>query len=339
MIEHIHKEKISVIIPIYNVEDYLERCLNTVCGQLYKNLEIILIDDGSTDNSLQICKESAKREDRIKVIHQSNQGVSSARNMGLDVATGNYIAFVDPDDYIHLDMYERLYSLLKKYNADMSACFSRGCWDSNYAEPPRDDIEISVYDKVGAIKTVFDPKYEINGVGVVVSNKLFKKNLFNNLRFNTQYRRAEDEQIICFLLKRVNKYVITDERLYYYFNRPNSILHSKSTDVQNIKEHLDMLNIYVERLALFREDEFDDIYNICLLNMMNLTITSFFNMNDNKIKKSLVKSYRDQFNEFRKRIFSELTTKDKIRFFTFKIFPQMYILILFASRKNQSSNV
>ena len=176
MIEQVHhNEKISVIIPVYNVEAYLERCLNTVCGQSYKNLEIILVDDGSTDNCLQICEEFAERDDRIKVIHQSNQGVSAARNTGLDAATGDYIAFVDSDDYIHPEMYERLYSLLKKHDADMSACFSRGCWDSNYAEPPRDDIEISVYDKVGAIKTVFDPKYEINGTGVVVTNKLYKK--------------------------------------------------------------------------------------------------------------------------------------------------------------------
>lgn len=162
MIKGIQNEKISVIIPIYNVEAFLERCLNTVCGQSYKNLEIILVDDGSSDNCLKICKEFADKDDRIKVIHQSNQGVSAARNTGLDMATGDYIAFVDSDDYIHTEMYERLYSLLKKYDADMSACFIRGCWDSNYAEPSRDDIKIRVYDKVGAIKTVFDPKYEIN---------------------------------------------------------------------------------------------------------------------------------------------------------------------------------
>ena len=105
-----------------------------------------------------------------------------------------------------------------------------------------------------------------------------RRDLFNNLRFNTQFRRGEDEQIICYLMKRVNKFVITDERLYYYFNRPDSAVHKKSTEVQNIKEHLDLLNMYDERLSLFREDEFNDIYNTCFLNMMNLTITAFFNI-------------------------------------------------------------
>ena len=197
---------------------------------------------------MQICEEFADKDDRIKVIHQSNQGVSAARNTGLDAATGDYIAFVDSDDYIHSEMYERLYSLLKKHDTDMSACFIRGCWDSDYAEPPRDDIEIRVYDKVGAIKTVFDSKYEINGTGVVVTNKLYKKNLFINLRFSTQFRRGEDEHIICYLMKKVDKFVITDERLYYYFNRSDSAIHRKLTQVQNIREHLDLLNMYYERL-------------------------------------------------------------------------------------------
>ncbi|WP_309088667.1 glycosyltransferase [Domibacillus sp.] len=333
MTKGITAEKISIIVPVYNVEDYIERCLNTICGQSYKNLEIILVDDGSSDNSMKICEEFSKKDNRIRVIHQSNQGVSAARNKGIGAATGDYIAFVDSDDYIHPEMYERLYMLLKKEDADMSACFIRGCWDSNYAEPLRDNIKIRVYDKVGAIKTVFDPEYEINGVGVVVTNKLYKKNLFDNLLFSTQVRRGEDEQIICYLMKRVNKFVITDERLYYYFNRQESLVHKKSNEAQNIREHLDLLNMYDERMVLFREKEFNDIYNTCFFNMMNLTITSFFNLNDKKIKKSLVKRYRYHFNEFSKRIFIDLPIKDKVRFFTFRIYPEMYTLILIASRR------
>lgn len=333
MFEGIHKEKISVIVPIYNVEAYLERCLNAICGQSYKNLEIILVDDGSSDNCMQICAKFKDKDERIKVIRQSNKGVSAARNKGLDAAKGDYIAFVDSDDYIHPEMYKRLYLLLKKYDADMSACFIRGCWDSNYTEPPRDDIEIRDYDKIGAIKSVFDSKYEINGTGVVVTNKLYKKKLFNNLRFSTQFKRGEDEQIICYLMKRVDKFVITDERLYYYFNRSDSAIHRKAPEVQNIKDQLDLLNMYDERLSLFKEDEFKDIYNTCFRNMMNLTITAFFNMEDKGIKKILVRRYCCHFNEFRKRIVSDLSVKDKIRFLTFRIYPQFYLLILLASKR------
>lgn len=167
----------------------------------------------------------------------------------------------------------------------------------------------------------------------MVTNKLFKQKLFNNIRFSTQLRRGEDEQIICYLMKRVDKFVITDERLYYYFNRSDSIVHIKTSELQNNSEHLDLLNMYDERLSLFREVEFNDIYNTCLLNMMNLTITAFFNINDKKIKKSLAKRYQCHFKEFSKRIISILPVKDKIRFFTFRICPKMYLMVLFASKR------
>ena len=96
---------ISVIVPVYNVEEYLDRCIESIVNQTYKNLEILLIDDGSTDNSYNICDKWAKKDNRIKVVHKENGGVSSARNVGLDVATGDYIGFVDSDDYISIDMY------------------------------------------------------------------------------------------------------------------------------------------------------------------------------------------------------------------------------------------
>lgn len=105
---------ISVIVPVYNVEKYLHKCINSILNQTYKNLEIILIDDGSTDNSGKICDEYALKDNRIKVIHKENGGLSSARNAGLDICSGDYIGFVDSDDYIAEDMYEYLYVNLKK---------------------------------------------------------------------------------------------------------------------------------------------------------------------------------------------------------------------------------
>lgn len=112
-------DKISVIVPVYNVEDYLEECINSILGQTYKNLEIILVDDGSTDNSSKICDIYEKKDKRIKVIHKENGGLSSARNEGLKYRTGEYISFVDSDDFIDKTMYEKLYSAIKKYDADV----------------------------------------------------------------------------------------------------------------------------------------------------------------------------------------------------------------------------
>ena len=115
-------ETISIIIPVYNVEKYLNKCLNSVIEQTYKNIEVILIDDGSTDNSGKICDEYAKNDIRIKIIHQQNGGVSTARNNGLEHATGKYITFVDSDDYIEKEMIETMAKKIMKKNADIVIC-------------------------------------------------------------------------------------------------------------------------------------------------------------------------------------------------------------------------
>ena len=105
---------ISVIVPIYNVEKYLIKCIESIINQTYKDLEIILVDDGSTDSSGKICDEFATKDNRIKVIHKKNGGLSSARNIGLDICKGNYISFIDSDDYIELDMYEKMIKIIVK---------------------------------------------------------------------------------------------------------------------------------------------------------------------------------------------------------------------------------
>ena len=113
---------ISIIVPVYNVKNYLEKCLQSICGQTYKNLEIILIDDGSSDGSGELCDLFAQRDGRIRVFHQANAGQSAARNRGLAVAQGEFLGFVDSDDWIESDMYEFLYRLLKENEADISIC-------------------------------------------------------------------------------------------------------------------------------------------------------------------------------------------------------------------------
>ena len=113
---------ISIIVPIYNVEDYLKRCIDSILGQTYKNLEVILVDDGSPDKCGKICEEYKLIDSRIKVIHKKNGGLSSARNNGLDIATGDFIGFVDSDDYIERNMYESLIEALNNNNADIATC-------------------------------------------------------------------------------------------------------------------------------------------------------------------------------------------------------------------------
>ena len=144
----------------------------------------------------------------------------------------------------------------------------------------------------------------------MLQNKLFKKYLFNDIRFNTKFRRGEDEQIICYLLKKVNKYVITDERLYYYYNRPESAVHMGLTENESIEENLNILTMYEERLSLFNENKFSDIYFASFINMLNLNITAFFSIHDKKVKRYLYLRYRYFFKEkFNKKIARNVSKK------------------------------
>lgn len=214
-------EKISVIVPVYNVEQYLERCVDSIINQTYKNLEIILVNDGSTDNSGQLCDELAKKDGRIRVIHKKNGGLSDARNVGIAEAEAELIGFIDSDDYIDEDMYEMLINNLKAANADLSMC---GHYDV-YNDVP----EVQVTEKKTwelspreAIKMVMEAKI----LSVTAVNKLYKKSLFSELKFEIG-KIAEDAFIMIKLLDKCNKIVATNEKKYYYVHRENSITTQK----------------------------------------------------------------------------------------------------------------
>ena len=118
----VNNELISIVVPVYNVEKYIEKCVNSITNQVYNNLEIILVNDGSTDNSGKLCDSLSKLDDRIKVYHKENGGLSDARNYGVERANGKYIGFVDSDDFIDSDMYKTLYDVIKRENADVAEC-------------------------------------------------------------------------------------------------------------------------------------------------------------------------------------------------------------------------
>jgi len=214
-------EKISVIVPVYNVEQYLERCVDSIINQTYKNLEIILVNDGSTDNSGQLCDELAKKDDRIRVIHKENGGLSDARNVGIDEAEAELIGFIDSDDYIDEDMYEVLMSNLTKANADLSMC---GHYDVFNGVIPNqvENIEVKLLSPSQAINMVMEAKV----MSVTAVNKLYKKDLFNDLKFEIG-KIAEDAFIMIKLLDKCQTIVATNEKKYYYIHRENSITTQK----------------------------------------------------------------------------------------------------------------
>ena len=169
---------VSIIVPVYNVEKYLSKCIDSILAQTYKNLEIILVDDGSKDNSGTICDEYSKKDKRIKIIHKPNGGISDVRNHGLKIATGDYIGFVDSDDYIAEDMFETLVSLLEKNDADISIVSFYEYYNGKLIGV-RENENVEIMNKVEAIKELLiDRKIQS-----YTWNKLFKKELFDGLQF------------------------------------------------------------------------------------------------------------------------------------------------------------
>ena len=218
-------ELISVIVPVYKVEKYLHKCIDSILAQTYTNLEIILVDDGSPDNCGRICDEYALKDSRIKVIHQKNGGLSAARNAGLDIATGEYIGFVDSDDYIAPDMYEKLYEALIKAKAEIAIC-NFAFVDSSYRlineESP---VKNEVLNNNGIFEKFTEKYYWYY---VTVWNRLYKAGLFSNLRFEIG-KTNEDEFIAHKIFCQCNTVVVTEDTFYYYLKREDSIMGSPVT--------------------------------------------------------------------------------------------------------------
>lgn len=213
------EELISVIIPIYNLEQYLQNCIESVITQTYQNLEIILVDDGSTDSSIDICREYEKKDRRIQIIaKQKNEGAGPARNVGIDISHGAYIMFVDGDDFIARNCIEELYTMLLISGGDISICLERAVYDIERII----DIESkslinfeSMTSKQALENLCYQRKITPGPCG-----KLFRKNLFSNLRFpDTGY---EDMAIIYRLIERADSILFCPVEKYYYLQRKNN---------------------------------------------------------------------------------------------------------------------
>lgn len=220
-------EKISIIIPVYNVEKYLKRCLDSVINQTYKDLEIILIDDGSTDLSSEICDNYAKADNRIKVFHSENKGVSAARNKGLELASGQWIGFIDPDDWINEDMYETLYTSAKKYKVNIAVCAYKSCKDYISGATRFSKNDFLLLNAETSMKFMLvDDTY----CGAIW-NKLYKKDLLTNKKFKEGMIIGEDVLFnFNLLFKRNVKTVYNRVPKYNYFYRTDSVMNKSNID-------------------------------------------------------------------------------------------------------------
>lgn len=238
---------ISIIVPIYNVEQYLDRCVKSIVEQTYTNLEIILVDDGSPDRCPAMCDAWAKRDPRIKVIHKANGGLSDARNAGLEIVAGEYIAFADSDDLIAADYVQQLYEAIQGTGVRMAACDTFSFYEEQ--EIPANSGGTVAY------RTAEEALNELtSGVGVraVAWNKLYHRSLLAGERFPVR-RHHEDEFFTYRIIHKAGSVAYVDAQLYFYRQRRGSIMDSFSL------KRLDALDAYLQRLELFAA-EYPEIY-------------------------------------------------------------------------------
>lgn len=215
---------ISVIVSIYNIQKYVEKAIESICGQTYQKLEIILVDDGSTDQSGVICDKWAEKDPRIRVIHKENGGLSSARNTGIEAATGEYITFVDGDDWIDEQMYEHMLSEMQKYDADLSVCNYKAVGKKEIIDTSTDEVTVFESDKALEAFITEDERYNIQNAAW---NKLYKRSLMGELRF-PEGKLFEDIVYTTKLFARCKKCVYLNRAYYnYIYDRSDSIMNSK----------------------------------------------------------------------------------------------------------------
>ena len=232
-------KKISVVIPVYNVEKYLLECLDSVINQTYKDLQIILVDDGSTDFSGKICDVYAEKDNRITVVHQKNAGAGAAKNTGLELIDGEYFSIIDSDDYIELDMYEKMVNSLEKYNADIVQCLFRNVFVNDSFD--RKYKIKGNYPKVLTSKR-FLKEYLYDWKYAIYSNKLFKSTLLKENRFPIG-RKIDDEFFTYKLVCNAKKVVNIDNILYNYRMRKTSVMNENNSD----RLIYDRIDCFIER--------------------------------------------------------------------------------------------
>ncbi|MCD8369052.1 MAG: glycosyltransferase [Clostridiales bacterium] len=273
---------VSIIVPVYNTQNYLEQCLNSLVVQSYSNLEIIMVNDGSTDGSGAVCKKFAEMDRRFILVEQKNAGLGSARNAGLKRATGSYIGFVDSDDYVHPDYVRVLYENLKKYQADISMCsylkFLDGLdsMNMNLTDVGERNHHVEILDKLDLIRAISTTGPSNRSERIVIAcNKLIRRACLENFRFENKLH--EDEYMINELIVRCDKTIMTSAKLYFYRQRNDSIT---GIDEKKNLRHLDALDAYEQRLHMFHSSEYKSIYGNLVSSYLSNCIYRFLTLRD-----------------------------------------------------------
>lgn len=257
------QDLISVIVPVYKVEKYLKRCVDSILAQTYPCLEVILVDDGSPDGCPAICDEYAREDRRVRVIHKENGGLSDARNAGIDAAKGNFLGFIDSDDYVHPRFYELLLQALKEEGADIAGCDVKKIYETGTVEEEeKEAVRSEIYSGREATANLYDAQLYLRSV--VIWNKLYKKELFKDVRF-PKGKLHEDEFTSYRLLYQSKSVVYIDRAYYFYFQREDGIMGQKQKKISPVA-----LEAYEQMETFFREKGEKDLLQMMMYRYLSM---------------------------------------------------------------------
>ena len=324
---------VSVIIPIYNVEKYLRKCLDTIVNQTFVNIEIILVNDGSIDGSKNICEEYKIKDNRIKLINKNNGGLSDARNVGISNAKGDYLIFIDSDDFVELDMIEILYKSVVENNADIAVCGFDYYMNDLFYKKINQKNKIQIFNREQSILRMLD----INDVfGWTAWNKIYKKDLFFNLKY-PKGKLYEDMATTYKLILNSSKVIFLPEIKYHYRIRANSIMTKKSLDNKENDRREIAERMYNDLKVEFKENkkvlkEVDVFLITQYMEIINtMVLTDMYNI-------EIIKFVKKKILEKLKSIFvSNICIVKKIQYLTFFLSYKLYkcIYIRKESKKNE----
>lgn len=301
---------ISVIVPIYNVEEYVRECIESIIDQVYYDLEIILVDDGSTDNSGIICDNYAKLDSRIQVIHKLNGGLSDARNAGIEKAQGDWLGFVDGDDFIHPDMFAELYNCIQKKNADVAVCsfFQSECYRKSWECEKK--CEIRIFNNTEAL-------CNLNVLDVSACNKIYKKSIFRTIRYPVG-KLHEDEAVIHRLLYQCDKIAFVNKQMYGRRIREGSIMASGVS----VKRVCDMVGALMDRVNFVYDMNWEETQKAVLNQLGEQMLVYYSLLEERKIEghKELQNMLRKQLLQLKK----DRKRKLRIEYRVFSRWPRGY---------------
>ena len=299
------KDLISIIVPIYNVEKYINDCIQSIIEQTYKKIEIILINDGSTDKSGEKCNKYARKDKRITVINTKNEGVSKARNIGIQEAKGKYITFIDADDYVERNYVENLYRQCIDNCADMSICGIQDVTEKKIKVKKSNKIK-EILNSEEALKELLNEKY----YPCVVWAKMYKKEIFKNIRFNEKTKIAEDLEIIYKLIDQCNKISVdTSKYLYNYRKRKTSVTNSKYNEAWENEIKI------CDQIINFIEKKYPNIKDFAIKRYIRINVSCIYKILNNKQQHDKIKKLKANINKYEKKLYVNTNFKNIIKTF------------------------